>query len=163
MGIGGLTAAFIGLAVVLLSVHIYSNWNPFIKAAVTVLGIVLCVVTYNSYPKLVGWPVSTDTLPSRLYMVAIEIAEPDSIYLWARDLDHGLGSKQPRAYELSYSKSLHQIAEGARSKMRRGIAVIAEIEPAGSVAKLTDASAVVVKSSKIRFIESPQGLLPPKN
>lgn len=162
LGIAGLTAAYAGLAVVVLSIHIYSNWNPWVKAAVTGLGIALCVVTYNSYPKLLGWPVAADTLPSRLYLVAIEIIEPHRVYLWARDLDQGLKTKQPRAYELPYTKSLHKQAEGARSKLRRGIAVIAEIEPAGSVANLTDATTTKIKSSTIRFIDAPQGLAAPK-
>lgn len=162
LGIAGLTAAYAGLAVILLSIHIYSNWNPWVKAAVTALGIAMCVVTYNSYPKLVGWPVATDTLPSRLHLVAIEIIEPHKVYLWARDLDQGLKSKRPRAYELPYSTSLHKQAEGARSKLRRGIAVIAEVEPAGSITNLTDATTTVVKSSTIRFVDAPQGLVAPK-
>jgi hypothetical protein len=162
-GIAGLLVAYVGLAVVLLSIHIYSNWTAWVKSAVTVLGIGLCVVAYNSYPKITGWPVTSDSLPSRIYLLAIEIVEPDSIFLWARDLDQGLGFTPPRAYELPYSKLLHQHAEKARGRLKRGIAVIAEIEPAeGGRAEVSEDDAVVVKSSRIRFVDAPQGLVPQK-
>lgn len=162
-GIAGLIVAYAGIAVILLSIHIYSNWNPLVKGAVTVLGIVFCVVTYNSWPKIIGWPVATDTLPSRIYLLAIEIVEPDTIYLWARDLDQGLAFKRPRAYELPYSKLLHKQAEKARGRLKRGIAVIAEIDPTqGAPGEAVGDDAVIVKSNQIRFVDSPQGLLPQK-
>ena len=128
-GIAGLVIAYVGLAIVLLSIHIYSNWTGWVKSAVTVLGIALCVVTYNSYPKITGFPVGSDSLPSRLYLLAIEIAEPDTIFLWARDLDQGLRQTPPRAYELPYSQLLHERAERARGRLKRGVAVIGEIDP----------------------------------
>ncbi len=162
-GIIGLLLAYVGLALVLLSIHIYSNWTVWVKSAVTVLGIGLCIITYNSYPKITGWPVGSDELPSRLYLLAIEIVEPDSIFLWARDLDHGIGPTPPRAYELPYSQVLHERAEKARGRLKRGVAVIGEIEPTdGGRNVVADDEGVVVKSSRIRFVDAPQGLVPPK-
>ncbi len=162
-GITGLILAYVGLALVLLSIHIYSNWTVWVKAAVTVIGIGLCVVTYNSYPKITGWPVGANALPSRLYLLAIEITEPDTVYLWARDLDQGIGPMPPRAFELPYSKLLHEKAEKARGRLKRGIAVIGEIEPTDNSRNVVgEDESVVVKSSRIRFVDAPQGLVPPK-
>lgn len=163
LGIAGLIVAYVALALVLLSIHIYSNWTPWIKGAVTVLGVVMCIVTYNSYPKITGWPVTTDRLPSRLYLLAIEIVEPDTVFLWARDLDQGMGFTKPRAYELPYSKTLHELSERARGRLKRGIAIIAEIDAVSGVAgEVTDDDGVVVKQSRIRFVDAPQGLVPEK-
>ena len=163
LGLAGLILAYVGLAVVLLSIHIYSNWTPWVKAGVTLAGIGLCVVTYNSWPKLIGWPVDSDALPSRIYLIAIEIVEPDTIFIWARDLDQGMRFTPPRAYELPYSKLLHERSEKANGRLKRGIAIIAEIEPAsGGRVEVTEDESVVVKSSRIRFVDAPQGLVPRK-
>ena len=163
LGIGGLITAYVVLAAVLLSLHVYSNWSVWIKAFATVLVIGLCVVTYRSYPKLLGWPVATDVLPSRLYLVAVQVSEPDTVYLWAADLDKGLSRRRPRAYELEYSKTLHEQAERAGRKLRRGISVVVEIEPAdGAVARVADEAAAVIKSLKLRFVDAPEGLFPKK-
>ena len=161
--IWGLTAAYVAVALVLLSLHIYSNWNFSIKALATVVVMALCAVTYKSYPGLLGWPVPSSSLPSKLYLVAIEVQEPDSVFLWAKDLDEGFADRRPRAYEVSYSKSLHEKAEQASRKMRRGIAIIAESSSAGGiVTSTTGETATNSQASEVSFVEAPQGLLPDK-
>ncbi len=163
-GIWGLIAGYIALALLLLSLHVYSRWSFGIKAAVTVLGLGLCAVTYKSYPGLLGWPVPGTSLPSKLYLVAVEVQEPDNIFLWAKDLDQGLGDRRPRAYQLSYSKSLHERADRAAAKARRGIPMIVEVDVGGLVAdNAVAATQAIIKPSQIDFIEAPQGLLPGKD
>ena len=163
LGVAGLITAYAVLAAVLLSLHVYSNWNVWIKAVATVLVIGLCVVTYRSYPKLLGWPVATDVLPSRLYLVAVQVSEPDTVYLWAANLDQGLRRQRPRAYELEYSKTLHEKAEKAGRQLRRGISVVVEIEPNdGAISRVADETAAVVKSLRLRFVDAPEGLFPTK-
>ncbi|MEO9873553.1 MAG: hypothetical protein ABJM26_17020 [Anderseniella sp.] len=162
LGTGGLAAAYVMLGVILLSLHLYSRWSHWIKIMVTVLATVFMIVTYKSLPGLQGWPLTTEKLPSRLYLLAIEISEPDSIYLWARDLDVGTELQRPRAYELPYSSKLHQQAVGSGRKLRRSIAQIVEIDPAGKTVKVPGSSEVPVKQNVIRFLDAPQGLLPPK-
>ena len=163
LGIWGLTAAYVALAFILLSLHVYSRWSYAIKATVTVLAVALCAVTYKSYPGLLGWPVPSSSLPSKLYLVAVEVQEPDNIYLWAKDLGSGLGDRRPRAYQLSYSKSLHERASEAGRKMRRGINMIVELDASASAP--TDASGTTrtdIKPDDVAFVEAPQGLLPAK-
>lgn len=161
--IWGLIAGYFAIALILASLHIYSNWNFTIKGLATVLVVGLCAVTYKSYPGLLGWPVPSSSLPSKLYLVAVEIQEPDSIYLWAMDLDRGLGDRRPRAYEVEYSKSLHEHAARAGHNIRRGIAMIAEVDAEGSVASNASGDLQTTSpASRIKFIEAPQGLLPDK-
>lgn len=163
LGIWGLTAAYVAVAFVLLSLHIYSRWSLAIKATVTVLVVALCAVTYKSYPSLLGWPVPSSSLPSKLFLVAVEVQEPDNIYLWAKDLDEGLGDRRPRAYQLSYSKSLHERASEAGRKMRRGINMIVEIEAdSGAPTSATGTTRTDITPDQVAFVEAPQGLLPPK-
>ncbi|NNE24540.1 MAG: hypothetical protein HKN11_18215 [Rhizobiales bacterium] len=162
-GIWGLITAYVAVALVLLSLHIYSNWNFSIKAMATVIVMSLCAVTYKSYPGLLGWPVPSSSLPSRLYLVAIEVQEPDNVFLWAKNLDQGLGDRRPRAYQISYSKSLHEQAEQAGRKMRRGISMIAEtVSDGGLVTLATGEVTTNSQTSQISFVEAPQGLLPDK-
>ncbi len=161
--IWGLIASYAALALVLLSLHIYSSWSFSIKAATTLIVLSFCAITYKSYPGLLGWPVPSSSLPSRLYLVAVEVQEPDDIYLWAKDLDQGLGDRRPRAYRVSYSKSLHENAERAGSNIRRGIAMIVETVGDGAIVTTSDGDAQATsRNSQIRFIEAPQGLLPEK-
>ena len=164
LNIWGLTAAYVALAFILLSLHIYSRWSFGIKASATVLVLVLCAVTYKSYPGLLGWPVPRSSLPDKLFLVAIEVQEPDNIYLWAKDLGTGLGDRRPRAYQLSYSKSLHEKASKAGSKMRRGINIIVEVEAASSVPTAASGTTKTdIKPDEVVFVEAPQGLLPSKD
>lgn len=164
LDIWGLTAAYVVVAFVLLSLHIYSRWSYGIKAAVTVLVVGLCAVTYKSYPSLLGWPVPSSSLPAKLFLVAIEVQEPDNIYLWAKDLGTGLGDRRPRAYQLSYSKSLHEKASKAGSKIRRGIKIIVELEATSGVpTTATGTTKTDIKPDEVVFVEAPQGLLPAKD
>ena len=163
LGIGGLVGAYVLIALVLASLHLYSRWHPVIKAGVTALACVMMLVTYKSLPGLQGWPLNTDRLPSRLYLLAVEVSEPNNIYLWARDMDEGATTQsQPRAYELPYSTKLHELAIQSGRKLKRNIAQVVEIDPAAKTIKVQGAAEVPVKQNVIRFIDAPQGLLPPK-
>ena len=161
-GLYGLIAAYVALGIVMLSLHVYSNWSPWIKSGATVLLTLFFIVTYQSYPGILGWPVSTDRLPSRLYLIGLEMAEPDQIYLWGRDLGTGLEYHKPRAYELPYSKTLHEKASEAGKKLRRGLEVIVEIEPLGDVKLKLNAEDTVIGTSSVRFVDAPEGLVPQK-
>jgi hypothetical protein len=163
LGVGGLIAAYVLVALVLASLHLYSRWHPVIKAGVTALACLMMAVTYKSLPGLQGWPLNTDRLPSRLYLLAVEVSEPNNIYLWARDMDEGASTQvRPRAYELPYSTKLHEAAIQSGRKLRRNIAQVVEIDPASQTVKVPGSSEVPVKQSIVRFIDAPQGLLPPK-
>lgn len=162
LGLEGLIAAYVALALILLSIHIYSGWNPWIKGAATLLVTGFCAVTYLSWPGLMGWPLNTEVLPQRLYLIGLDIAEPDSVFLWARDLDQGTGDRRPRAYDLPYSKALHERAAEAGTKLRRNLRVIVEIDPVEGRMRAATTNLPVVHQSTVRFVDAPQGLIPEK-
>ena len=162
IGIGGLIAAYVALAVLLLSLHLYSSWNWGIKLAATLVLAAFYFVTYRALPEMLGWPTAYD-LPERIQLIGIDVVEPHSVYLWARDLDRGLAPAAPRAYRLPYSTTLHEAAEAAGSKLRKGLPVIGEIDPAGTAQILAgEGETVAPLRPQVRFVDAPEGLLPPK-
>lgn len=161
-GIGGLVAGFIGLVLLILSLHIFSNWPAFVKGLITALGVVLCAVVYSSYPTLLGWPANGKILPSRLYLFAIQVEEPHKIFLWGRDLDAGLGDARPRAYEIPYTVKSHESGEIAGAKLKRGIPVIVERRESEGQRLKADNPLQRQPTELVDFIEAPEGLIPTK-
>lgn len=161
-GITGLTIAFFGVVALILSLHLYSRWPPLIKALATLAGVFLCAVTYSSYPGLLGWPAEEKVLPSRLFLLAIQIEEPRRIYLWGRDMDAGLGKDRPRAYEIPYTVKLHQEVERAGSKLKRGLPVIAQRRASEGPRLRSDEASEIERGPLIEFVEAPEGLIPDK-
>lgn len=88
---------------------------PFIVAA-PVLGLAL----WLDRPNAAGWP-SSDGPPAHAALVSAVVREPDPatadrgrIYLW---LD--VGSGEPRAYSVPYSRSAHEQVQRALAKLAR--------------------------------------------
>jgi len=162
LGVPGLIAAYVALAVLLLSLHLASRWSWWVKAAATLALAAFYFVTYESVPRLMGWPTAAEP-PGRLYLIGIEVAEPDWVYLWARDLDRGLAHTTPRAYRLRYSRALHRDAEEAGRKLRKSLPVIAEIDsaPLAAVA-VEEGEAAAAQEPRVRFLDAPEGLIPEK-
>lgn len=161
-GIVGLTIGFMGLMILILSLHLYSRWSNLVKAAVTAIGIGLCAVTYSSYPGLLGWPAQANTLPSRMFLYAIRIDEPNRIFLWGHDLDAGTANARPRAFELPYTVSTHEAGERASSKLKRGLPVIVERREQEGPRLTADANSTIDSGDLVDFIEAPSGILPDK-
>lgn len=162
LGLVGLTIGFIGLAILLLSLHLKSDWPPAVKAFITLLGVALCAVTYASYPGLLGWPAQEKVLPNRLFLFAIQIEEPRSIYLWGRDMDAGLGDTRPRSYEIPYSVKAHHDGESAGSKLKRGLPIIVQRREEEGPRLTSQDATDVGKGELIEFLEAPEGLIPTK-
>jgi len=161
--VGGLTIAYVMLCALLLSLNLFSSWNWFVKASANVLVLGFFIVTYHSWPGILGWPTARD-LPSNFYLHAVNIDEPRFIYIWGADLDHGLGTTVPRAYSLPYSPKLHDRVDKATRKLRKGLPVIGQVKTIAptntdvNVQEQTQAS-----DSEIVFIDAPQALIPGKN
>jgi hypothetical protein len=130
----GLTAAYVVLATLLLSLNLTSLWRWWIKAGAIVVTTVFFGVTYQSVDGLMGWP-TTQKLPARFNLVSTVISEPDKktnspggIYLWAEELDaNNVPSGRPRSYELSYSDALARKVTSAQQKRDRGVDVMGRI------------------------------------
>jgi hypothetical protein len=58
-----LVAAYVLVAVLLLSVNLYSRWSWQVKAATVIVVSLFYVNTYFSFPALLGWPISASLPP----------------------------------------------------------------------------------------------------
>jgi len=135
----GLVAAYIVLAVLLLSLNFTSLWRWWIKAAAIIVTTVFFGVTFQTLNGLMGWP-TTQKLPARFTLVWSLVVEPDKktngsgcIYLWAEELDdNNVPSSTPRSYQLPYSDALARRIAGAQEKRDRGVEVMGRVEDVGS-------------------------------
>ena len=132
---------------------------------------IFCVLTYDSFKNLVGWP-SNDNLPDRFRLVAAQIYEPNAlinsegnIYLWITDMNDLAGLSTPRSYSLKYNKEVHEKISKALVSLKNGIPQMGENVDENkkniisSVLKKEKASTV---SSKLNFFDMPNQLLPEK-
>ena len=136
-----------------------------------VITTIFCVLTYDSFKNLVGWP-SNDNLPDRFRLVAAQIYEPNAlinsegnIYLWITDMSDLAGLSTPRSYSLKYNKEVHEKISKALVSLKNGIPQMGENVDENkkniisSVLKKEKASTV---SSKLNFFDMPNQLLPEK-
>jgi len=77
---------------------------------------------WSALHAIKGWPVDRQ-LPVNFQLLAADISEPAQnkngkgyIHLWIRTRD----AQHPRAYQLPYSRSLHQQIHDARQRMENG-------------------------------------------
>ncbi|MCG8378429.1 MAG: hypothetical protein MI865_03020, partial [Proteobacteria bacterium] len=109
IGITGILAGYILLGLLLLSINLYSNWSWYIKAFTIVLTSAFYVITYFSFPPLLGWPTSQHP-PEQFRLIAAHVVQPNketgeegSVYIWLTEIEDMNTSAEPRAYELNYS------------------------------------------------------------
>jgi len=120
-------------------------------------------VVYSSWPGVQGWPTDRD-LPEQFFLHAVNIDEPNSIFLWGTQFTQGLGQTEPRAYRLPYTPELHDKVDKATRKIRKGLPVIGQVAPTvGASAELSNLEQTRINDSNIEFIDAPQALIPGKN
>jgi hypothetical protein len=164
IGTGGLVAAFVFIAALLLSLNLYSLWSWWVKGLAIVLTSLLYIVTYLSVPALIGWP-SDDPLPERFRLLGVHVQEPSQltgstgrIFLWATDMDAPTDSP-PRNYNVRYSAELHQRVTEAGTKLRKGIPQLGE-SGVGEVA--VDDPHAAQAERRVEFFDMPDPLFPEK-
>lgn len=163
LDVNALIVAYVIVAVLLLSLNLYSSWNWFVKSMMNLVVVAFLVITYHSWPGILGWPTDRD-LPSQFYLHAVNVDEPRRIYLWGTDLDRGLGTTVPRAYSLRYSAKLHDTVDKASRKLRKGLPVIGQVvTKAPTQADNASLEQVQANDADIEFIDAPQALIPGKN
>lgn len=170
LGWGGLTAAFVVVAALLVSLNIHSRWPWWVKGAAILVTSWLYIVTYLSWPALIGWP-TRDPLPDRFRLLAVHIQEPSKltgaegrIFMWATDMDAPTDSP-PRSHDVPYSAELHQRVAEAGAKLRKNIPQLGETETLDSGRpdqEVKDAAHYGQKSVKIEFFDMPDPLFPEK-
>ena len=170
LGITGLIAAYILVALLLLSINLYSNWSWKVKAGSIVVTTLLYVITYLSFPPLLGWPTAAQP-PERFRLIGTDVVQPDKstgaegmIYLWLKDLDDLSGRTQPRSYKLTYSTELHELVIAAKSKLNKGMQQLGEFKMPldANIREVDTLSRRGQKSAKIEFYDLPDPLIPDK-
>ena len=168
LGISGLIAAYVLIAALLIGVSLYSNWSWKIKSVVIILTSAFYLVTYFSYPQILGWP-TAEQPPRKFRLLASYVERPDrprgvsgKIYLWLAGIDDLASPLPPRAYRFAYSQLLHERVLNASSKLNKGIEQLGEIDNghegnAGTIKNVTGSDA---KSANIIFYDLPDPLFP---
>lgn len=170
LGMTGLIAAYVLVALLLLSINLYSNWSWKVKAGSIVATTLLYVVTYLSFPPLLGWPTG-EMPPQRFRLVGADVVQPDKmtgakgmVYLWVKDLDDLSARSHPRAHKLPYTSDLHEAVLSAKSKLQKGMEQLGEFKlPLDANAREVDTlSRGGQQSVEIDFYDIPDPLIPDK-
>ena len=168
LGLSGLVAAYVLIAALLLGVGIRSHWSWKVKAAVIMLTTAFYLVTYFSYPHILGWPTAEEP-PQKFRLLGSYIERPDknrgvsgTIYLWLASIDDLSSPLPPRAYRFAYTEALHERVLHASSKLNKGIAQLGEMADnhdtnAGTTKNVSGSDA---ESANIIFYDLPDSLFP---
>src|SRR5712671_1560075 len=122
-----ISAAYVVLAVLLLSLGLSSRLAWWVKAAAIVVTSAFFVEAFFATKDLLGWPRSGQ-LPSRFQLLWVRVVEPDrlsanpgAIYLWVEEVDeNNVPDGVPRSFRLPYSRPLADRSSKARSEIMSG-------------------------------------------
>lgn len=165
-----LIGAYIALAVLLLSINLYSRWSWPVKAGAIIITAAFYFVTYLSIPGLLGWPV-TSHLPDKFRLLAADVRQPNklthdkgAIYLWVTDANDLAADGPPRSYKLPYSEPTYQVVLDATAKLKSGVAQLGELKLTGHskgqrVVNFMRSGQV---SEHLKFYDIPKPALPEK-
>ncbi len=168
LGITGIIAAYILLALLLLSINLYSKWSWHIKAATIILTSAFYIISYYSLPTLLGWPTSQNP-PTQFRLLAAYVEQPDkekntkgAVYLWLSKIINMTELAEPRAYEFDYSAELHEKIINVNAKLHKNIKQIGEFKDPDDTFNQVNEQKRGVKSIKIEFYDLPDPLFPDK-
>lgn len=167
----GIISCFIILAFLLLLLNLYSHWHWKLKATAIVLVMCFYLVSYFSFPPLLGWPTEQE-LPERFKLVSELVVEPNkkkgtsgSIYIWITDLAGDPAYAMPRAFAMPYSPEMHEIVVEAGNKVRKGLPQIGEVSDGGDFDSIIDPSDAYQGGDvtiAVEFFDLPEPVLPGK-
>ena len=95
-----LTAGFVFVCVLLLSLSLKTSFHWTIKAGMIGLALGFYLVTLRTLPGFYGWP-TAEPLPDNFILIGHQVMEPENetdkgaIYIWVEDLS--LDERKPRA------------------------------------------------------------------
>ena len=168
LGITGIIASYVLLGLLLLSINLYSKWSWQVKALTIIITSAFYVITYYSFPPLLGWPTSENP-PSQFRLISTHVVQPDketgkegSIYLWLTEIENMTSLPEPRAYKLKYSTELHEKIINVNAKLDKAIAQLGEFKEPDDTFNQVDEQKRGVKSSRIEFYVLPDHLFPDK-
>ena len=122
-----ISAAYVVLAVIVLSMGLTSRFVWWVKAGTIVVSSVFFVEVFFASKGLLGWP-AAGTLPPKFQLLWTRVVEPDpkvghrgAIYLWVEEIDaNNVPSGLPRSYRLPYSLRLAERSLKARDEIMAG-------------------------------------------
>src|SRR5258708_456360 len=122
-----ISAAYVVLGVLLLSVGLTAPFRWWVKAAAIVVTSLFFVEAFFATKSLLGWP-GTGRLPPRFQLLWTRVVEPDpkgrdagSIFLWVEEVDdNNVPVGTPRSYRLAYTKPLADKSNKARDEIMSG-------------------------------------------
>jgi hypothetical protein len=127
LGFVGVLAAYVILAVLLLSLNIAPRWAWWVKGTAIIVTSAFFVISYYSMIDLMGWPVKA-RMPEKFQLLWAKVNEPDkllntpgAIYMWVEALDKdNIPTGLPRAYRLPYTQPLETGIENALDMIAAG-------------------------------------------
>jgi hypothetical protein len=122
-----ISAAYVVIGVLLLTVGLTSRFAWWVKAAAIVVTSLFFVEAFFATKDLLGWPRSGQ-LPARFQLLWVRVLEPDAktgdrgaIYLWIEEVDdNNVPDGVPRSYRIPYSRPLADRSAKARDEIMRG-------------------------------------------
>ena len=122
-----ISAAYVALAVVVLSMGLTSRFAWWVKAGAIAISSLFFVEVFFASKGLLGWPAS-GALPAKFQLLWTRVVEPDpeagergAIFLWVEEVDsNNVPSGSPRAYRLRYSVQLADRTLKARDEIMAG-------------------------------------------
>jgi len=122
-----ISAAYVVLAVIVLSMGLTSRFAWWLKAGAIVMSSVFFVEVFFASKGLLGWP-AAGALPPKFQLLWTRVVEPDpklgsrgAIYLWIEEIDaNNVPSGLPRSYRLPYSVKLADRTLKARDEIMAG-------------------------------------------
>jgi hypothetical protein len=127
-------AAYIVIAILLLSLNLTSRWQWWIKGSSIVVTGLFFVGSYLAIVSMLGWP-SEARPPAKFSVIATRVVEPNAftgdpgaIYLWLEALDeNNVVSGQPRSFKLVYTEPLADAAADVQDMLNAGEEVQGEV------------------------------------
>src|SRR5436190_9208086 len=187
-----ISAAYVVLAIVVLSMGLTSRFAWWIKASAIVVSSAFFIEVFFASKSLLGWPAAGGGLPPKFQLLWTRVVEPDpklgfrgAIYLWVEEMDaNNVPSGTPRSFRLPYSVKLADRTLKARDEIMAGnpqegqAEDVIEDEAIGSAAKAqqqlqpdggtastgerVDLDAAVDGVPRVEFRAMSNPLLPPK-
>ncbi len=168
LGITGIISAFILLALLLLSINLYSKWSWRVKATTIVLTSAFYVITYFSFPPLLGWATGQNP-PQQFRLIAAHVVQPNkesgedgAVYLWLTEIKDMTTTGEPRSYVLGYSNELHEKIINVNAKLDKDIQQLGEFKEPDDAFNEVAEQKQGMKSVKIEFYDLPDPLFPDK-
>ncbi len=165
LGIPGIIASYILVAILLLYLNLYTSWSWKFKAAGILITSFFYIILYFSFPPILGLP-SNDNPPDDFRIIGTHVQQPNDtngrdgmIYLWLARIGSTMDIiEPPRAYKLPYTISFHEKVIGIQEKLDKGMKLVGKFDEENNMplSEQTDKKRSSSISSKIKFYDLPE-------